>query len=324
MHRYFLIPVLGFFGLICLIVIYLQYINEDWKYLVPKQDLPSICKDEKDVDVKLITHDTDLIKERSFKDSPDQINKEQIHAIFLLPCEMKDRKFDVNYNIESSLLTINKWFFDKSNEQEIRFDKNSQNKIDVTFLRVNKTMKWFDNKVKNNEKKIDISDKIKKIIFNNKDKFNNFNKKKFIIFFEGWERRKYINYDVCGKSTYDGKIAIYYTASRFKKYIGNELNLKKNKRIFTCTKKDHLNKENDLNFGDAEATILHEILHSLGAPSKCGKNLDKTNSHVLDSAKDIMHKQSGNEYLDYNNNDYYNHNIKGCSDLKNSDYLISN
>mgnify|MGYP001289668482 FL=1 len=115
MHRYFLIPVLGFFGLICLIVIYLQYINEDWKYLVPKQDLPSICKDEKDVDVKLITHDTDLIKERSFKDSPDQINKEQIHAIFLLPCEMKDRKFDVNHNIESSLITINKWFFDKSN-----------------------------------------------------------------------------------------------------------------------------------------------------------------------------------------------------------------
>ena len=136
--------------------------------------------------------------------------------------------------------------------------------------------------------------------------------------------RKYINYNVCGKAEFEGKISVYYTYSRFKKYIGNELNLKKNKRIFTCTKKDHLNDENDLNFGDAEATILHEILHLLGAPSKCGKNLDNSKSHVSDTRKDIMHKQSGNEYLDYKNNDYYNHNIEGCSDLKNSDYLISN
>ena len=147
-------------------------------------------------------------------------------------------------------------------------------------------------------------------------------KKKFIIFFEGWERRKYINYDVCGKSTYDGKIAIYYTASRFKKYIGNDIILKNNKRIFTCTKEDHLNDPNDLTFGDAEATILHEILHSLGAPSKCAGNLDDTGHHVTDNENDILYKISGNKYLDFNNDDYYNHNIKGCKDLKDSDYLI--
>ena len=68
---------------------------------------------------------------------------------------------------------------------------------------------------------------------------------------------------------------------------------------------------------------MHEILHLLGAPSNCGKNFDKSNYHVLDTTKDIMHKQSGNEYLDYNNDDYYNHNIEGCDDLKNSNYLIS-
>ena len=58
-----------------------------------------------------------------------------------------------------------------------------------------------------------------------------FDKKKFIIFFEGWERRKYINYNVCGKSNYDGKIAIYFTASRFKKYIGDDIILKNNKIV---------------------------------------------------------------------------------------------
>ena len=248
--------------------------------------------------------------------------KFSLHVIFLLPCEMNDRKYDIQNNIQSSLIAINKWFFDKSKKQEIRFDKNDQNKIDVTFLRVNRTMKWFDNKVINNEKKIDISDKIKKIIFNNKDQFNNFNKKKFIIFFEGWERRKYINYDICGKSTYDGKIAIYYTASRFKKYIGNDIILKNNKRIFTCTKEDHLNDPNDFSFGDAEATILHEILHSLGAPSKCSTNSNISNQHVTDNENDILYKESGKIYLDFNNDDYYNHNLKECRDLKDSDYLV--
>tara|TARA_B100000131_G_scaffold210864_1_gene202717 strand:- start:214 stop:975 length:762 start_codon:yes stop_codon:yes gene_type:complete len=249
----------------------------------------------------------------------------QIHAVYLLPCEREDRKFDVNLNIEFSLLAINKWFTDKSKNQKLIFDINNHKKIDVTFLRVNKTMDWFDDKI-NNEKnlKLDISEKIKSIIFSNKDYFQNFHDKKFIIFFEGWERRKYINFDICGKADFEGKIAIYYTFSRFKKYIGNDVILKNNKKMFTCTKNDHLNEENDLKFGDAEATILHEILHTLGAPSKCGKNVDNQKSHVSDSNKDIMHKQSGNEYLDYKNDDYYNHNIEGCSDLKNSDYLISN
>ena len=321
MHRYFLIPILSFFGFICLFVIYLQFINENWKFLVPKKDLPLICDD--DSFVKLINHKGDFIEGRSLSDSPDLLQSEQYHVVLLLPCEMEDRKFDVNYNIEYSLLAINKWFADKSRIQKIQFDINNMSRIDVTFLRVNKTMKWFDNKVEENEKKIDVSDKIKKIIFDNKDKFKNFNKKKFIIFFEGWERRKYVNYNVCGKSDYDGKIAIYFTASRFKKYIGDDIILTNNKRIFTCTQDDHLNEPNDFNFGDAEATILHEILHTLGAPSKCGDNIDESGFHVMDSTDDILHKISGNEYLDFNNDDYYNHNIDDCRDLKDSKFLVN-
>ena len=70
MHRYFLIPVLSFFGFICLFVIYLQFINEEWKFLVPKKELPTSCNDE--ADVKLITHKEDIIDGRSFNDQDDQ------------------------------------------------------------------------------------------------------------------------------------------------------------------------------------------------------------------------------------------------------------
>ena len=104
MHRYFLIPVLSFFAFICLFVIYLQFINEDWKFLVPKEDLPVLCNDK--ADVAIITHEADIIKNRSFNDKPDQLNKEQFHAVFMLPCEIEDRKFDINLNIEASLLSL--------------------------------------------------------------------------------------------------------------------------------------------------------------------------------------------------------------------------
>ena len=321
MHRYFVIPMVVFFSIISGFEIYMQFINEDWKYLAPKPVLPESCNDNSNV--KLILHDKDKIENRSFHDKPDIIKGNQLHAIFLLPCEREDRQYDVNLNIEQSLFAINKWFLEKSNKQEIKFDRNHENKIDVTFLRVNKTMLWFDDNVnEDNKQRIDISSKIKEIIFANKNIFNNFDDKKFIIFFEGWERKKHLNFNICGKATFNGNIAIYYTFSRFKKYIGNDLILKNNKKIFSCNNEDHLNNFDDEIFGDAEATILHEILHTLGAPAKCANNFNSYTNHVLDNENDILHNQSGNNFLDYNNDDYYDHKIKNCPDLKDSNYLI--
>ncbi|MDB3905754.1 hypothetical protein N9354_00440, partial [Alphaproteobacteria bacterium] len=115
MHRYFIIPVLSFFGFICLFVVYLQFIDENWKFLVPKKELPTSCNDE--VDVELINHEEDIIEGRSFNDKDDLFENRQFHAILMLPCEVEDRKFDINYNIESSILAINKWFMDKSKIQ---------------------------------------------------------------------------------------------------------------------------------------------------------------------------------------------------------------
>ena len=322
MHRYFVIPMVGFFLVVLVFVIYLQVINDNWKYLVPKPELPDSCNDLEEL--QLVIHEEDKIDGRSFKDKKDLGKFEnQIHTIFLLPCEKEDRKFDINLKIQSSLIAINTWFQNKSLEQQINFDKTSNGKIDVTFLRVNKSMNWFINSKKytGSDDETDVSEKVENIISVNQDIFNNYNNKKFIVFFEGWEKRKYLNYDICGKSRFNGQVAVYFTSSPFKKYVGKDIILKNNKRIFSCTKNDHLNDLNDLTFGDAEVTILHEILHTLGAPSTCGKNLDKSKNHVVDNKEDILYRISGNNYLDFNNNDYYNHKIDNCFDLKNSNYL---
>ena len=61
----------------------------------------------------------------------------------------------------------------------------------------------------------------------------------------------------------------------------------------------------------------------MGYPNKCSKNIDPKNLlHVNDSKEDILYKFSGGKYLDYNNDDYYNHDNKECSDLKDSKYLL--
>ena len=319
MHRYFLIPFIGFFIIVSIFVFFLQFINEDWKFIVPKVPLPEGC--DNNIEANFIIYEADKKINRSFKDKLDLYEGNQFHPIYLLPCERDDREYDINNKIKSSLLAINYWLKEQTISQEIKFDRNIDGDIDITFLRVNKTMDWFgDLHNKDKTKNItEVSNKIEKLINDNSNLFNNFSSKKFIIFFEGWEKRKYIDYDICGKSRFDGNIAIYYTYSRFKKYIGDDLILSNNERIFSCTHKDHLNDNNDKTFGDAEATILHEMIHSLGYPASCAKN--NKSFHISDNKNDIMHKNSGKIYLDYNNDDYYNHQQKNCPDLKNSKFL---
>ena len=122
----------SFFLVVLVFVIYLQVINEDWKYLVPKPELPDSCNDNEVL--QLVTHENDKIDGRSFRDKKDLAEfKNQIHAILLLPCEREDRKLDVNLNIQSSLLAINSWFKNKSLNQQINFDITLDGNIDLTL-----------------------------------------------------------------------------------------------------------------------------------------------------------------------------------------------
>ena len=320
MHKYFLIPIIIFFLIICLIVIYLQFFYVDWKWQVIPDNfdvksetyrekiLPEICNEQGEVEI--IKSNKDILENRLFIDSVDILNKSLIHAVYLLPCDSKDRKFDINGNIHYSIQSINNWFLNKTKNQIINFDKNNNNLIDTTFIRVNKSIKWFTkfNSIENIDQ--DTSSKIEKIIISNQKLFNNFENKKFIIFFEGWEKRRSITNKVCGRSRYNGKVAIFYTSE-------------KHKKIKSCTK-DNFNNSNNEIFGESKQTILHEILHTLGVPPKCGLNIDpKESLHVNDSKDDIMNKVSGSLYLDFNNDDYYKHNISNCPDLYLSKFLTN-
>tara|TARA_Y100000768_G_scaffold259432_2_gene197383 strand:+ start:806 stop:1738 length:933 start_codon:yes stop_codon:yes gene_type:complete len=309
MHRYFLVPVSIFFLFIILLVLYFQYIEDEWKYFYKAEEkvIPKYC-DDNNLDYKktIIKLNQDIILNRSFSDKKDKQNN-LIHLVYFVPCDVKSRDFDVNGKILNITININSWFYKNSNKQKIRFDHIS-NIPEITFIRVNKTISWFNQYTSDQNKKEDTASRVEKIVLSNKNIFHNFDSKKFIIFFEGWEKRKNLFTTTCGRARFKGKVSIFYTNNKYLK-------------TGTCVEiKDKV--EDDL--GSEEQTILHELIHLLGFPNDCSLNKEHKNSfHVNDSEKDIMNKFSGGKYLDYNNDDYYNHGNSKCADLMNSNYLFS-
>lgn len=71
--------------------------------------------------------------------------------------------------------------------------------------------------------------------------------------------------------------------------------------------------------------VAHEVTHMLGAARSCGSNYDGT-GHVTDDNRDIIYSGPGardwaNLMLDPGNDDYLDHGIAGCGDIRNSPLL---
>jgi hypothetical protein len=77
--------------------------------------------------------------------------------------------------------------------------------------------------------------------------------------------------------------------------------------------------------GYFETTILHELLHLLGMVPLCSPHGE--DGHVKDNSQDLMYFQYDGSYspiytyLDYRNDDYFNHGNPDCPDLARSVFL---
>ena len=83
----------------------------------------------------------DDIHGRSLYDLEDITDEYQVHAIYILASDSKDKKFDVNGKIEKIVLKANKHLKNKTKEKKFRLDLTKEGKLDVSFLRVDKTKK---------------------------------------------------------------------------------------------------------------------------------------------------------------------------------------
>ena len=113
MHRYFIVPVFIFFIFIVLLVLYFQIIDDEWKYFYKAEEkiIPEFC-DDKNENYKntIIKIDQDLKPNRSFEDKVD-IEKNNIHLIYFVPCDVSSRDFDINGKIIKIIIQTAIYFF---------------------------------------------------------------------------------------------------------------------------------------------------------------------------------------------------------------------
>ena len=219
---------------------------------------------------------------RSIIDRPDVNDDHQVHFIYAILKNGKDKEWDVNGYIEKNALKVNKNFLKwsaknkKSNGigQKFKYDFSNDGKLDVSFARLNLT-----------RKEIDKPDYPNDIIYRElfKQGFNN--PKKVYAIFSGF-KSKHGNSD----GGEGGPLFTILYGPAIKSYGSR----------------------------DMEIIILHELFHTQGAAYDCGKRTYR-GAHVKGS--DVLGSGDVSTRIDSKNDTYYKHGIDGCPDLADSVFL---
>ena len=219
---------------------------------------------------------------RFFEDQPDVSDDYQIHFIYMLAADGKDREYDINGWIEKRIKTVNKKFLKmsaktkKSNGigHQFKLDMTKEGKLDVTFVRMNVLKKQLDN-----------THAPESLVYRYLKEKGFDNPKKVYATFTGFNHRD--GNDVGGEG------GVPYTV------------------IFTPAVKSYGQPDMDL-------VILHELFHTQGAAYACGKRTYE-GTHVKGS--DVLGKGILSTKIDSKNDTYYRHDIEGCPDLAKSVFV---
>ena len=220
---------------------------------------------------------------RSLSDRLDVSEDYQIHFIYLLDKDSKDKELDTNGFIEELAIKANDKLLKitaknkKSNSigQKFKYDLTKNGKLDVSFVRMK-----FSNKEVADDKDDGVTsqgfyDYVYNLGFNNP--------KKLYVILAGF-------YSLEGKNKGGeggpGYSIIYMEHCKSKTKCGK--------------------------------IVIHEVFHSNGAVYGCGKGAK--HGHMKKNS-DLMGSNSDGYKIDSKNNSYYRHGIEGCPDLANSVYL---
>ena len=110
-------------------------------------------------DFKKIDLSKDQKSGRFFEDQPDITDDHQIHFIYLLPSDGKDRELDINGKMQNILEKANDALFNstKINKdsggigKKFRYDYRKDGKLDITFIRTSKNWKELKDKSVNTQ-----------------------------------------------------------------------------------------------------------------------------------------------------------------------------
>ena len=263
---------------------YLYAVNEEkvWKYDKAKESTKKKVKLAKAKALEEKQAQLDKRPGRFFEDQPDVNDDYQIHFIYMLAADGKDREYDINGWIEKRIKTVNKKFLKmsaktkKSNGigHQFKLDMTKEGKLDVTFVRMNVLKNQLDNT----------------------------------------HAPESIVYRYIQKKGFDNPKKIYATFAGFNHRDGNDIGGEGGVPymvIFTPAVKSYGQPDMDL-------VILHELFHTQGAAYACGKRTYE-GAHVKGS--DVLGKGILSAKIDSKNDTYYRHDIEGCPDLAKSVFV---
>ena len=104
-------------------------------------------------DTTPIILDSDKKPGRFFEDQPDVTDDFQVHIVYTLLKDSKDKEGDINGKLEKWIETADKWIlkttakanketnFNNGEGQKLKWDKRKDGKLDITFLRINRIFK---------------------------------------------------------------------------------------------------------------------------------------------------------------------------------------
>ena len=256
---------------------------------VSSTDKEFIKYDEQET--KINVNEKDVLEGRSFFDQQDITNEYQIHTIYILASDSKDKKYDVNGTIDKILQQSNELLF-KSTKKKFRLDLTDDGNTDISFIRVNKTRKEI-NRLENGAG-----------YFTGMAILNGFHhpKKIYAIFYQDSYQREWGQVGDAIFSGPNGEVEINSGVT----YLSGQGPV-----------------------SEAWIPNTHELFHALGFVQLCAPNaiVEKNsywgkNDH-LNILNDIMSDRGGDHYkVDPKRNQYYEHSNLNCEmDLKKSAYL---
>jgi len=232
-------------------------------------------------ELQFLNREDDKIN-RSLIDREDSANDHQVHFIYAILKNGKDKEWDINGYIEKQALKVNENFLKWSSQnkksngigQKFKYDFLKNGKLDVSFARLNLT-----------RKQIDEPDYPTGLIYKElfKQGFNN--PKKVYAIISGFNS-KHGNSD----GGEGGPLFTILYGPAIKSYGSKGM----------------------------EIVILHELFHTQGAAYDCGKRTYK-GAHVKGS--DVLGSGDVSIKIDSKNDTYYKHDIEGCPDLADSVFL---
>jgi len=233
-------------------------------------------------ELQFLNREDDKIN-RSLIDREDSANDHQVHFIYAILKNGKDKEWDINGYIEKLALKVNENFLKWSSQnkksngigQKFKYDFLKNGKLDVSFARLDLT-----------RKQIDEPDHPNGLIYKElfKQGFNN--PKKVYAIISGFNS-KHGNSD----GGEGGPLFTILYGPAIKSYGSKGM----------------------------EIVILHELFHTQGAAYDCGKRTYK-GAHVKGS--DVLGSGDVSTKIDSKNDTYYKHGIEGCPDLADSIFLI--